>query len=595
MKIRRKKKSSLTLGMMVMLILGLLVPLLTIAFSMIYVVSLTLGRQVEKTIISSTQNAAEICAIKLEEIWTASKNASYSGTIKDSYYDYLRTGDEQELYTNITYFLNQQYQYDSDMLVTMVYLVKEPEQIYYTYNTYGNNNLGNEGYQRVQYFREEVQESVLQKKDDISTGVSLEWHDGHLYMVRNLVDISFRPYAMIVIELYMPDIFNGLESVWGAASYQVYLEDVPILQTTLSEERETFEEIQFPRLEPGECVYLEGDKDGYSYLCTTFGGQTLTYAVLIDRNNWLDEVLIINYALIIVALFMIPLMFGMFAFFNRQISRPVRELVHAAQEISAGKYGHQVQTDSRSKEFDYLEKSFNEMSSKLEYQFQTIYQEELALRDANIKALQSQINPHFLNNTLEIINWEARMSGNETVSGMIEALGTMLSATMNRKQRRFVSLAEELSYVDAYLYIIAKRFGERFQVVREIDETLLQMEVPMLIIQPIVENAVEHGVEANRQGKVTIRITSDWDKLIIEVKNDSALTKEDKARIDFLLNGEGRMEEEHHVSLGIRNVNRRLKIIYGEECGLTISNDEENCTVSRIVVKMLHEGSVGEL
>ncbi|MCR5753757.1 MAG: hypothetical protein K6G30_02940, partial [Acetatifactor sp.] len=86
MKTRGKRKSSLTYGMMGMLILGLLVPLTIIAFSMVYMMSLTLGRQVERTIVSSTEKAAEICGIKLEEIWTASKNASYTGTIRESYY-----------------------------------------------------------------------------------------------------------------------------------------------------------------------------------------------------------------------------------------------------------------------------------------------------------------------------------------------------------------------------------------------------------------------------------------------------------------------------------------------------------------------------
>jgi two-component system sensor histidine kinase YesM len=264
-------------------------------------------------------------------------------------------------------------------------------------------------------------------------------------------------------------------------------------------------------------------------------------------------------------------------------------LVAAAQEISEGNYGHQITTDATSLEFEYLEDAFNSMSDELKYQFETIFEEELALKDANIMALQSQINPHFLNNTLEIINWEARMSGADDVSGMIEALGTMLRATMNRKQRKFVTLSEELSYVEAYLYIISRRFGDRFKVYRDIDESLLQLEVPMLIIQPIVENAVQYGVEENREGMVAISIYSDEDKIIIDVKNDGVLSKEDRERIDFLLNGEDKDENEHHVSLGIRNVNRRIKIIYGVECGLTIENDEKGQTISRIVVKTTHE------
>ena len=97
-----------------------------------------------------------------------------------------------------------------------------------------------------------------------------------------------------------------------------------------------------------------------------------------------------------------------------------------------------------SKEFAYLGNSFNAMSDKLKNQFERIYKEELALRDAKIMALQSQINPHFLNNTLEIINWEARLADDVKVCQMLEALSTMLNAAMDRKHRPLIHLSEEM-------------------------------------------------------------------------------------------------------------------------------------------------------
>lgn len=225
------------------------------------------------------------------------------------------------------------------------------------------------------------------------------------------------------------------------------------------------------------------------------------------------------------------------------------------------------------------------MSDKLKNQFEQIYLEELALRDANIMALQSQINPHFLNNTLEIINWEARMEGNERVSSMIEALSTMMEATMDRKKQQMIPLSEEISYVEAYCYIIRQRFGEKFQYEKRIDQTLMRIEVPRLIIQPIMENAVEHGL-AGRAGKIMLRIYAEDDKLKIEVINDGLMTQEDKRKVEALLSDSPDMAEQHSVSLGIRNVNKRLKIIYGPECGLTIKNYKEDQTVSTITVKL---------
>lgn len=580
-------KKSLTFSMILMMTVGWVLPVMAVALCMLYFVSSMMNTQIEKNIVTSTEKAVEICEMKLKEIMTASKNASYIQTIRDSYYEYQKTGDETRLYNNITYFLNQQYKYDESMLCTMVFLLENPENIYYTYNTYQENNIGSDGYNRVTYFRERALDKVVSAGESLDTGTMLVSVEEHVYMIRNLVDATFKPYAMIVIEIHPDSVFGSLESVWGEEAYQIYLDREPLLAMEAEKAPDT------SLLQEGKNIVRDipmGDHDvSYSYMTTGFEDQKITYVVQIDNRTIVDEYHMLRYAVLLIVVSLIPLVIMMYQFFGRKVSKPVRELVQATEEIIGGNYGHQITNYASSAEFDYLERNFNAMSSKLQYQFQTIYEEELALKDANIMALQSQINPHFLNNTLEIINWEARLCGADNVSGMIEALGTMLRATMNRKQRRYVTLAEELSYVDAYLYIIAQRFGDRFHIYRDIDESLLQMEVPILIIQPIVENAVEHGVETNKDGTVGIRIYSDWDRIIIEVINDGKLSEADKERIAFLLKGEEMDDNEHHVSLGIRNVNRRIKIIYGEECGLTIQDDENNNTVSRIVVKMTHE------
>lgn len=429
----------------------------------------------------------------------------------------------------------------------------------------------------------------MKEGEALDTGIKLFMVQGHLYMIRNLMDSTFIPYGMLVIELNPNTLFGSLNSVWGAGTYQVYVEGEPVMDTDSGIAASEWDE-RFAK-EMDKSAYAGKGEDGFAYRVTKWSKQQITYVVRMNSAGLMDDLYMIRYIFALFLVFMAPLIIIVFYFFHIKVTRPVGELVQAAENITGGEYGYQIESKVGSREFAYLNRTFNAMSLELKYQFERIYKEELELKDAKIMALQSQINPHFLNNTLEIINWEARMSGAENVSGMIEALGTMLSATMNRKQRRFVTLAEELSYVDAYLYIISRRFGSRFRVFRDIDESLLHLEVPILIIQPIVENAVEHGVEENKEGMVAIRIASDWDKIIIEVKNNGALSDKDRERIDFLLHGSKQDEDEHHVSLGIRNVNRRLKIIYGAECGLTIQSDEENHTVSRIVVKMQHESN----
>ena len=156
---------------------------------------------------------------------------------------------------------------------------------------------------------------------------------------------------------------------------------------------------------------------------------------------------------------------------------------------------------------------------------------------------------------------------------------------MNRKSEPLIPLSEELSYVEAYLYIIAQRYGEKFEVEKEIDQELLRVKVPRLIIQPIIENAVEHGMDIRKKGKIKISVYGQEDKVYIEVLDNGRLTEADRIRIEQLLNDENAAEMPS-VSLGIRNVNKRLKIIYGKDCGLTIKSNKEHFTVSTIIVKI---------
>ena len=160
---------------------------------------------------------------------------------------------------------------------------------------------------------------------------------------------------------------------------------------------------------------------------------------------------------------------------------------------------------------------------------------------------------------------------------------------MNRRREQLIPLSEEMNYADAYLYIISRRFGENLEVIKEIDDSCMQRKVPRLIIQPIIENAIEHGMNFSGRGKIRIRVREEGNKLFIEVMNSGKLTEKDREKIGELL-GENDMKEVHSVSLGIRNVNKRLKILYGEECGLTIKSDNNGWTVSTIIVKTDNEG-----
>lgn len=250
--------------------------------------------------------------------------------------------------------------------------------------------------------------------------------------------------------------------------------------------------------------------------------------------------------------------------------------------------GAMVEGEMPNAEFQYMKERFDSMSGQVRCLFEYAYDEKLARKDAQIQALQAQINPHFLNNTLEMMNWQARMSGDTVIPKMIEALGTVLDYRMNRAQVKEIHLTEELRCVNAYFYIMSMRFGQRLRIEQEIDEELRYLMVPPLILQPLVENAVVHGVEVMANGLIRLNVYHDREHVYLEVRNTGKeMTEEAKKKIEAILEGtEAQIPKEpgRHTSIGIQNVNRRIRLMYGEEYGLAIGQEADFETVSRITI-----------
>lgn len=572
---RDGKPKRLNVNVLRLLILGWLLPLTVMSAGVFYGVSHQMARQTREAAEESMDAAVDICEVRLKACFQASRNASYIPTIKNSWKKYKSDGNGQKLYDGVYDFISQMYKYDEDFLSTIVYFCEEPETEYYIYSSIADSD-----YDSIRFFREKGRQKVDELAKTIDTRIGLLSVDNHFYMIRNIVDKNFTPLALLVMELDKKVIFQSLKGIGWYEDTCVIVDGEPVYLGK-GDALELADRVDASHTRGS--VYREEDGSSFVYKIRKQEGHEIRYIVQLDSESIHYERTSMIVLMMVMLLFTIPLISIIFWFLYKNVNGPVARLVESAHEIEAGNFGYQINSQESSEEFAYLTGAFNSMSDKLKNQFEQIYLEELALKDADIKALQSQINPHFLNNTLEIINWEARMNGNDKVSSMIEALSTMLEATLNRKKQPMIPLSEELEYVDAYCYIIRQRFGDKLQFEKRIDQTLLREEVPRLIIQPIIENAVEHGL-AGRQGKIGIRIYSKGDKLKIEVINDGVLTEKDRLRIDMLL-GE-KNDSERSVSLGICNVNKRLKIIYGPDCGLTIRSDKDGCTVSTITVRL---------
>lgn len=527
----------------------------------------------------------QICVERLNNAVKDSKKASYDKEIENAfkYRDTVYKGEgdwESSRWTGIMQvtreYISAQYQSNICFMDTVFWYYDNPEK----HNTSIFNLRAGGGYSQIDSYWKNDHEEIYETARELDTAVAFKYVNGRLYLVRNLIDSRFEPIGALVMRINMSYCFSTLTSFPLGSALTIMLQDEMIT-------------LQGRELDEEEQGYLSDKKSGYEwsgeglYVYHSMRGSDyrLSTVMLADKSTALSSFFGYQYVLLGMLLFLIPLMLLLMRLLNTQIAVPIQGLVRAGDQIKAGNLGYQLEDEPGSTEFISLTESFNQMSSTLKYQFDHIYEEELALRDAKIMALQSHINPHFMNNTLEIINWEARLEGNIKVSKMIESLSTLMDAAMDRHKRPEVLLSEEMIYVDAYLYITKERLGKRLTIEKELDEDMMECYVPRLILQPVIENAIEHGIVPNGSGIVRITGEMEEDYLYLYIENSGTLTKENEEKIERLLDPDYDTSKESSGNLGIANVNQRLRILYGPDCGLTIRSAGENRIRARLVIK----------
>jgi two-component system sensor histidine kinase YesM len=283
-----------------------------------------------------------------------------------------------------------------------------------------------------------------------------------------------------------------------------------------------------------------------------------------DKYNVFPE-----YAYIILFAVIMATLISMFIIVN--ITKPIKDLTTYIASYKNGNFGIKMPRYKYS-ELNEVSSNFNSMIDQIQYLFNEVYKKQIHLKEAELKALQAQINPHFIFNVLEIISWEARISENETIYKMTNSLGELLRARLTSNTREKIKIKEELEYVKFYLYLQEKRFEDKIKIDIFIsDEKLLDYYIPKLSIQPIVENALVHGLE-NKIGKgnLNISIRGENKYICIEIMDDGIGFDTKKININNG-NNEDSLEERKHI--GLINVNQRLKMIYGKDYGVILQSE----------------------
>ena len=256
---------------------------------------------------------------------------------------------------------------------------------------------------------------------------------------------------------------------------------------------------------------------------------------------------------------------------TRSITRPVRRLCAAAEEIGQGHLDTRINIASNN-ELAIVGESFNRMAEQVTALIGDIKEEQIYNRNMEQRLLQAQINPHFLYNTLDNILWLAEDGRKEDVQSLVMSLSQFFRTTLSGG-RDVITLKEEVSHVEAYLQIQKFRYRDILSYEISVPEDLMQVPVIKMTLQPLVENALYHGIKNKRgMGLLGIRAYSREGFLYMEVKdNGIGMKEEELERVRALVSGKEEVGADN-TGFGIANAAQRLRLHFGENCGIRIES-----------------------
>lgn len=301
--------------------------------------------------------------------------------------------------------------------------------------------------------------------------------------------------------------------------------------------------------------------------------------ILLAEFNKIEQMIIIT----MLALF---LLFHIFSgMFLKQIVHPVNELIQGLKQVENGSLDVHISICGQS-EIRTMIHSFNQMVRRLKISIYDNEKNQQKKHEAEIRALQSQINPHFLVNTLSSIRFMAQVSKFDGIKNMAEALMKILSCSF-RQNASFYSVKEEIEVLECYIFLMKVRYSDGFEYMLDIQEECMNVQIPRLILQPIVENCIVHGFcEMEDIGQISLRVYSEGSNLYINIEdNGKGITEE---RIEEIFHP--KEDNEDNYNIGISNVYNRLKLNYGDLCEMKIESqiDCYTKTTIKIPIKGLH-------
>lgn len=509
---------------------------------------------------SEANHAWTLTIQNIDHAIAVARDAIYDGELSDTYSKWNNGSISNTEYLRLSRnYLERKYSRDEVFTFAAYFPVNQPELLLYTRS--GNTE--------AVMFQQNMLSRVEEEGKQLDTSSRFMESDGRLYLVRNLMNLKMERYGMLILGIDRDVLLGPLDEIAAGwpAQLQASLDGCGETERLWQDAKTGLHDIPGSR----EIAYVRAsENDDYD----------LKIRLTVDSMQQYRESYMYRMLLLGIYVLMIPILLLIARYVQKRIVKPISLLSEASRRIEAGELGVTVPMRGGD-ELGNLGVAFSNMSRRIQELIDKTYKEEIDLKDAQIQALQSRINPHFINNALEVINWQARIDGSETISSMVTSLSVLLNATLGRKERRMVALKEEMEVAEAYIYFVQQRYGSDLVIERDLQEEAMDSVVPLLTVQPVLENAVEHGISPNGGGLVRLEAQKVADCLQITIINTGKpLQPDDREKIDVALQGDASVGNH----LGLVNIVNRLKLIYNGRAEIRIYSDENQRTVVQMSI-----------
>jgi two-component system sensor histidine kinase YesM len=430
---------------------------------------------------------------------------------------------------------------------------------------------------------------------------------------RQLYDLSsYKPIGLLVIEVEPKQIMSALINLRLGSHTEVYVrnKDSQMIASTTSHTDIPSEIHDIPLPADGNVVIEERSNKLIAYSKPSMADWTVVSLtpnqdLNVELNQMKQFFYIVVSVLVVVAIVISQ-------FVSRTIASPLKRLIWEMREVEKGNF-HGVLNVKSYEEINMLVSSFNHMVRRMDDLIQRVKLSSISEKNAQLQALQSQVNPHFLYNTLDMIYWMLDENENERLGKVVLSLSHMFRYSSQWDGTTEVSLRDEMTQIRHYLTIIETRLGGRFTADIQVEEAWLNVRVPKMTLQPIIENAVKHGLEPlDRLGVISVYTQVAGEKLQIIVSDNGMGMK-----IDTLLSLQNSLEEarssakreqdsdqqaaNQHAGLeslrrgiGLQNLQRRLVYMFDRSYGLQVDSVLGEGTTVTISIPLESKGALDE-